>query len=95
MKILEDLWYGNIDPHERSIKKGSQIERTLALFVKNDNAMQETLTEQQKVIFKKFKDCQSELTDLLEREAFAEGFCLAVKIMIDVINTMEILSVDD
>ena len=95
MKILEDLWYGNIDPHERSIKKGSQIERALTLIIKNDEAMQATLTEQQKEIFEKLYDSQNELTDLLEREAFAEGFCLAVKIMIEVINTMETPSVDD
>ena len=95
MKILEDLWYGNIDPHERSIKKGSQIERTLALVVKNDNALQTMLSDIQKEQYGKLHESQNELTDLLEREAFAEGFCLAVKIMIDVINTMEISSVDD
>lgn len=95
MKILEDLWYGNIDPHERSIKKGSKIERALTLIIKNDNAMQAMLSDTQKEQYKKLHDSQNELVDLLEREAFAEGFCLAVKIMIDVINTMEIPSADD
>lgn len=42
--------------------------------------MQATLTEQQKENFEKFKDCQNGLTNLLEREAFAEGFCLAEKL---------------
>ena len=95
MKILEDLWYGNIDPHERSIKKDSKIERALTLVVKNDNTMQAMLSDVQKEQYKKLNDSQNELTDLLEQEAFAEGFCLAVKIMIEVINTMKNPSVDD
>ena len=48
MKILEDLWYGNIDPQSRPIKKGSEIERTLPLVVKCDDALFEMLTDEQK-----------------------------------------------
>ena len=95
MKILEDLWYGNIDPHGRDIKKGSRMERVLSLIVKNDDTLRAMLSDVQKEQYEKVHDCQSELTDLLEREAFAEGFCLAVKIMIDVMNTMDIPSIDN
>ena len=51
------------------------------------------LTDTQKEPYEKLQSCQNELTDLLEREAFTEGFCLAVKIMMEVVNTMEIPSV--
>ena len=95
MKILEELWYGNIDPHGRDIRKDSQMERALSLVVKNDDTLRAMLSDIQKEQYEKLHDSQSEMTDLLEREAFAEGFRLAVKIMIDVMNTMEIPSVDD
>ena len=95
MKILDDLWYGNIDPHDRIIQKGSRMERALSLVVKNDDTMRAMLSDIQKEQYKKLHNCQDELTDLLERKAFSEGFCLAVKIMVDVMNTMEIPSIDD
>lgn len=95
MKILEDLWYGNVDPHARNIRKSSRMERALSLVVKNEDALQAMLSDTQKRQYEKLNDSQNELTDLLEREAFAEGFCLAVKIMVDVMNTMEIPSVND
>ena len=95
MKILEDLWYGNIDKQGRGIKKGSRMERAVSLVAKNDDTLRAMLSDVQKEQYEKVHDSQSELTDLLEREAFAEGFCLAVKIMIDVMNTMEIPSIDD
>ena len=53
------------------------------------------LSDTQKEEYIKLYDCQSELTDLLKREAFAEGFSLAMKIMIDVIKAMDIPSIDD
>ena len=95
MKILENLWYGNIDPQKKSIPKGSRMENALSLVVKNDDILRLMLSEIQKEQYEKLCDSQNELTDILEKEAFAEGFCIAVKIMVDVMNSMEIPSVDD
>ena len=48
-----------------------------------------TLTEQQKETFEKFKDCQSEICDLTARRAFSDGFILAIRIMVEVMDGME------
>lgn len=95
MKILEDLWYGNIDPQSRPIKKGSKVERTLSLVVKHDDELCEMLSAEQKEQYEKLHDIQNKLSCLLEQEAFAEGFCLAVKIMVEVMNTMAPPSAND
>lgn len=52
-----------------------------------------TLTEQQKETFEKFKDCQSELAGITELDAFRDGFILAVRIMVEVMEGLE--TVDD
>ena len=91
MKILEDLWYGNIDPQGRSIKKGSEVEHTFSLMVKHDDAPCKMLTDEQKEQHEKLHDVQNKLSCLLEQEALAEGFCLVVKIM----NTTISPSTDD
>ena len=48
-----------------------------------------TLTEQQKETFEKFKDCQSEMCDLTARRAFADGFILATRLMVEVTEGLE------
>jgi len=48
-----------------------------------------TLTEQQKETFEKFKDCQSEICDFTARQAFADGFILATRIMVEVMDGIE------
>ena len=95
MKILEELWYGNINPQGPDTPRNPQMERALFLVVKSEDAMRAMLSDTQKEQFEKVSDRQSELTDLLERRAFAEGSRLAVKIMVDTMITMETPSVDD
>lgn len=45
-----------------------------------------TLTGQQKEIFEKLTDCESELCGMDERQAFAEGFKLAARLLIEVMQ---------
>ena len=90
MTMLEDLWYGNVRPTERSIVKGSRLDNLMKLICQNEDDLMNGLTEKQKESFDKFKDCQSEITDCLETEAFTSGFTIAVKLMVEVMKTMEI-----
>lgn len=86
MKTLEKLWFGNICPYEKHIRKGSDFENLVRLIFKNEEKLNETLTESQKETFEKFKDCQCEMTDISEREAFVSGFRLGAKIIIEVLT---------
>lgn len=89
MTTLEDLYYGNINPHALYIKRGSKVDLLVKLICKNEDALISTLTEQQKETFDKFKDCQSELCDFTARQAFTDGFVLTTRIMVEVMNGME------
>lgn len=90
MTILEDLWYGNVSPTERSIVRGSKLDNLMNLLCQNEDDMMKGKTDKQKESFEKFKDCQLEITDHLETEAFTQGFTIAVKFMVEVMKTMEI-----
>ena len=89
MTTLEDLYYGNIHPSDRYIKRGTKVDQIVKLICKIEEDLCATLTEQQKEIFDKFKDCQSELSGTVERDAFRDGFILAVRIMMEVMECLE------
>lgn len=89
MTTLEDLYYGNISPHERYIKRGTRIDKLVKLICKNEDELNSGLTEKQKETFEKFKECQGELTCITEREAFTTGFILATRIMVEVMEGLE------
>ena len=90
MTILEDLWYGNVRPTERSIVRGSKLDNLMNLLCQNEDDLMKGLTDKQKESFDKFKDCQSEITNCLETEAFISSFTIATKFMVEVMKTMEI-----
>ena len=89
MTTLEDLYYGNISPWERDIKRGSRMDKLVKLICKNEESLMSNFTEQQKETFDKFKECQSELCDITARQAFTDGFILATRIMVEVMDGME------
>lgn len=83
MTTLEDLYYGNIHPYERDIKKTGRESTLLRLVVKNENDLLATLTEQQKEIFQKCKDAESEMHCSFELRSFIEGFRLGMKLTVE------------
>jgi len=87
MTTHENLWYGNIRPTERTTQRGSELDNLLKLLCQNEDDLMMGLTEKQKESFEKFKDCQSEITDVLETEAFISGFTIATKFMVEVMAT--------
>lgn len=89
MTTLEDLYYGNINPHEVYIKRGYKFDQLVKLICKNEENLVTTLTEQQKETLDKLKDCQSELCDLTARQSFTDGFVIATRIMVKVMNDTE------
>ena len=53
MKILEELYYGNIDPHTRRVQPDSQLGKMRALLVQTENKMRAMLNDEQKDWFER------------------------------------------
>ena len=86
MKILEELWYGNVAPSERSIDKGSPMCELGRLIVRNEEELAPLLSENAKEVLEKLMDNQSELHSIRECEVFICGFRLGARIMLEVLD---------
>lgn len=85
MKILEELYYGNISPNEKRIKRGSQYDSLLSLLCRNEDVFTSTLSKEQKILYDKVKECREELATLTEKEMYIEGFRLGACIAFDAV----------
>ena len=83
MTTLENLYYGNIDPANKYIKRGSEYSKLINLSVRNEDKLVPTLSKEQKIIFEKYKDCTMEMYGISEKEAFVDGVKLGVKIIVE------------
>ena len=83
MTTLEDLYYGNIVPAEKGIKKGCEYSKLLNLAAQNEEKLSATLTKEQKILFEKYKDCCVDMYGIAEIESFVSGVKLGVKIIVE------------
>ena len=86
MDTLEDLYYGNLFPHEKCAKLDEEMKELLGLLNRNEEKLIATLSDKQKETFEKYKDCNQEISEICERNAFLNGFRLGARIIIEVIN---------
>lgn len=80
MTTLENLYYENIDPANKYIKRGSEYSKLINLSVRNEEKLVPTLSKEQKIIFEKYKDFITDMTSIAEKEAFIQGLKLGIKI---------------
>ena len=66
MDTIKNLFYGNIHPFERDIKKDSESDRLAKLILRHDAALKATMNENEIELFGKFKDAVTELNCLNE-----------------------------
>lgn len=86
MKILEELWYDNVAPGERSVDKGSPMWELGRLIVRNEEELAPLLSENTKEVLETLMDNQSELHSIRECEVFVRGFRLGARIMLEVLE---------
>lgn len=82
MNILDELWYGNINPQEQSKDNNRAIKELLNLMGRNRDALSSTLTEEQQEVLEKYDDCVNEMYGLIEVEIFSYAFRLGGRLML-------------
>lgn len=86
MSILEELWYGNIEPAEYDISTSKEYKEMLQLISRNEEKMLATMTDAQKELFTKYADCAREYQTTAESLLFQNSFRLGARIMLEVMR---------
>ena len=84
--LLEDFWYGNINPQEQSTENNPEIKHLLNLIGRNRDSLSDTLTDEQKETLAKYDDCVNEMYGIIEREIFAYDFRLGGQLMLETLK---------
>ena len=95
MSMLDEIWTCGLSYKDRPVKSGSTLERTLCLYTKNQNKLKAMLSEEQAEQYEKTMDAFNDVVAVTEEEAFELGFTLAARLMIDVMRSAEIPSIDE
>ena len=80
--ILEELWYGNINPQEESKDNNRAIWELLNLMGRHRDRLCESMTDEQREVLEKYDDCVNEMYGLIEVEIFSYAFRLGGRLML-------------
>ena len=82
MHILEEFWYGNINPAERPFQRQRRFDNAFRMLTKNEEKLLEALNEQEKELLEKYKACYDEMIQTTECQTFIKGFKLGARFVI-------------
>ena len=86
MRILEEFWYGNIEPTEYDTSSCKEYKKLLELICRNEEKLQATMTDEQKDLFEKYADCVQEYQTITDCLIFQNSFKLGARMMLEVME---------
>ena len=86
MRILEELWYGRINPSQRTQSDDKSASELTEQIVEKEDELAALLSDEAKEILDQMSDKQLDLSTSNERKAFISGFRLGARIMLEVMD---------
>mgnify|MGYP004663119267 CR=1 FL=1 len=86
MKLLEELWYVNVEPTEYDSDAGKEYKEALRLISRNEENLQATMTDEQKELFSRYTDAVHEYQTMAECLLFQNSFRLGARMMLEVME---------
>ena len=85
MRILEEFWYGNIEPTEYDTSS-KEYKKLQELICRNEEKLRASMTDEQKELFEKYTDCVGECRTIADCLIFQNGFKLGARMMLEVME---------
>lgn len=86
MRVLSDLWYGNIAPNERTIPRNGEYRKLLQTLSNLREQIRTTLSPEHRQLLDEYEGIYTAINAQSEEDAFIIGFRLGAKIMLEVLE---------
>ena len=86
MSVLEDFWYGNIELSEYDTSSVKKYKEALQRISRNEESLQDTLTDAQRKLFTQYLDSVREFQDMAECMLFQNSFRLGSRMMLEIMH---------
>ena len=86
MKVIKDLWHGNIVPQEDSRTNTKEMKELLGYIARHHEDLDKTFNAEQKELYDKLHDCWDEYVSLAEAAIFEYAFKLGANLILNVLE---------
>ena len=85
--IIEEFYYGNIEPQELSTEITPKLKKKLSSLVKKEEELTAMLPEKEKELFAKYVLAYNEFSSIGNSDSFISGFRLGARFIYDTFIT--------
>ena len=85
-RILEELFYGNINPNEKQFIRNIDFDKAMQTLCDNEDKLTDLLDGKEKKLFLDLVNAQSIINGTTEVEGFINGFRLGARIALEIMN---------
>ena len=89
MSLLEEFWYGNIEPMEYDTSSCKEYKKLLELICRNEEKLRATMTDEQKELFEKYTDYVREYQTITDCLLFQNSFKLGARMMVEIMDDLQ------
>ncbi len=86
MNLLEEFWYGNIEPTEYDTNACEEYREVFRLITQNEEKHQATMTDEQKELFSQYTDAVREYQTMAECLLFQNCFRLGARMILEIMQ---------
>ena len=87
--FIEQFYYGNIEPQERSTRMNKSAQEQLEIMVNSEDILSKTMTEELKKLFLAYVDAWHEINSESNLDSFIMGFRLGARFAYDTFVSTE------
>ena len=95
MSILEELWYGRINPSQRMQPDDKSASELTEQIVEKEDELAALLSDEANEILEQMREKQLDLSTSNERKAFISGFRLGARMMLEVMDETDVPPIDN
>ena len=81
--IIEELFYGNLEPQELTTELTPKLKKKLSELAKKEEELTSKLSEEEKVLFSNYVSAYNEFSSISISDSFISGFRLGAKFAYD------------
>ncbi|WP_195984721.1 DUF6809 family protein [Clostridium sp. D33t1_170424_F3] len=85
-RTLENLYYGNINPTDKTIVRGSPYDKGLRAMSELETKIELLLTAPIRELFSEYSTISSDIMQITALESFIEGFRLGANILLETLQ---------
>ena len=81
--IIEELFYGNLEPQELTTELTPRLKKKLSELVKKEEELSSKLTEEEKKLFSNYVSAYNEFSSISNSDSFISGFRFGARFAYD------------